>query len=45
MHALVMMEVVVVMVDDEGYAQDRMKITLSEYCNGRGWGERVRVAS
>ena len=33
MHALVMMEVVVV-VDDEAYAQDRMNITLSEYCYG-----------
>ena len=44
MHALVMVVVVVVVVN-EGYAQDRMKITLSEYYNGRGWGERVSVAS
>ena len=42
MCAVVKVKVVVV---DETYAQGRMKITLSGYCEGRGWGERVRVAS
>ena len=42
MCAVVMVEVV---VDDEGYAQGRMNITLSEYYEGRGWGGRVRVTS
>ena len=42
MCAVVMVEVV---VDDEGYVQGRMTITLSEYCEGRGWDGSVRVTS
>ena len=38
-------KVEVVLVVDEAYAQGRMKIALSEYYEGRGWGGRVRVTS
>ena len=37
--------VVMVVVDDGVCAQGRMKITLSEYWEVRGWGGRVRMIS